>query len=217
MHRSGSVCTSRFMLPRNAGFSHEGSIHIHACISHTFAYVCVCVFVYVHIHINPYGSVFLSGKSKIEIGQLKIQCAINQPNSSGQYKTTVYNSVSKIKQLQHRGNAECGCSNKATQRYLKFIHVNSEIKSDRCVGCMQADRLVLWRKASLAGRQHCMTPVSCCEPEFLNLYCATLCQVDLPACSRVSAPKCCGSLLQWAMMLFMVRGVRDQGVSTSLL
>lgn len=67
MHRSGSVCTSRFMLPRSAGFSHAGSIYIHACISHTFACACVCVYiymrVYVHIHINPYGSVFLSGKS----------------------------------------------------------------------------------------------------------------------------------------------------------
>ena len=49
-------------------------------------------------------------------------------------------------------------------------------------------------KHLLAWRQHCMTPVSCCEPELLNLYSATLCRVDLPAsiyaCSRVSAQNC---------------------------
>lgn len=90
----------------------------------------------------------------------------------------------------------------------------------RVTGVLAVCKLIDWfcgEKHLLAGRQHCMTPVNCCEPEFLNLYSATLCQVDLPACSRVSAPKFCGSLLQWAMMLFVVWGVRDQGVSASLL
>lgn len=106
--------------------------------------------------------------------------------------------------------------------WSSFIHVNYEIKSDRWAGCMQSDWWACRQKHLLGCRQHCMAQISGCEPELLNLYRPTLCQVDLPAwiCPRSWV---CGSKYIVVFSIAMGHdtlggvGVKDQGLGLCLL
>lgn len=162
----------------------------------------------------------------MEIEQLKIQCAIKQPISSWQILVDNLRQVFMTVEAKYNNYSAEGMRNVgvATKQHRDIWSSFMLIPKLRAGGELAVCKLIDWfcgEKHLPAWRQHPMAPVCCCEPELLNLYSATLCQVDLPACtcacSRVSAPKLCGSPLQWAMMLLVRWGVKDQGLSASLL